>query len=85
MIKKGQIVTNFTRTWFGIFDRWFRKPNRSAYWSYCLDPNGKFYKMEPDETLSGALPTTKLEKEKFKKAALKAGYSYNRGKMIQEL
>lgn len=85
MIRKGQIVTNYTRTWFGIFDRWFREPNRSAYWSYCLDPNGKFYKMKPDETLSGALPTTKLEKDKFKKAALKAGYSYYRGKMIQEL
>lgn len=85
MIKKGQIVTNYNRTWFGIFDRWFREPNRSAYWSYCLDPNGKFYKIKPDETLSGALPTTKLEKEKFKKAALKAGYSYCRGKMIQEL
>lgn len=85
MIKKGQIVTNYTRTWFGIFDRWVREPNRSAYWSYCLDPDGKFYKMEPDETLSGALPTTKLEKEKFKKVALKAGYSYYRGKMIREL
>ena len=85
MIKKGQIVTNSTRTWIGIFDRWFQKPYQSAFWSYCLDPRGNFYKMKPRETLSGAFPTTKLEKEKFKKAALKAGYSYYRGKMIQEL
>lgn len=85
MIRKGQIVTNYTRTWIGIFDRWFQKPYQSAFWSYCLDPRGNFYKMKPRETLSGAFPTTKLEKEKFKKAALKAGYSYCRSKMIQEL
>ena len=85
MIKKGQIVTNYTRTWIGVFDRWFQKPYESAFWSYCLNPDGKFYKMKPRETLSGAFHATELEKEKFKKAALKAGYSYCRGKIIKEL
>ena len=86
MIRKGQIVTNPTRTWFGVFNRWYNGiVGKSAHWSYCLDPQGHFYKMKDFETLSGALPTTKLEQDKFKKAALKAGYSYHRGKMIKEL
>ena len=85
MIRKGQIVTNFTRTWFGVFDRWYKKPNESAHWSYCLDPRGNVYKMSPKETISGAYPVTDFEREKFKKALIKAGFTYYKGKVIQEL
>ena len=82
-IKKGDIVVNYNRKWIGIFDRWNR-PYSNCYWQWSLH-NDVLVKESTGATFSSALPSTKEEKEKLKKAALKAGYSYCRGKIIKEL
>lgn len=82
-IKKGDIVVNYNRKWIGIFDRWNR-PYSNCYWQWSLYKNN-LVKESINTTFSSALPSTKEEKEKFKKAAFKAGYSYYRGKIIEEL
>lgn len=82
-IKKGDIVVNYNRTWIGVFDRW-NHPYDNCYWQYSLH-NDVLVKERPGVTFSSALPATKEEKDKLKKALLKEGYSYYRGKVIKEL
>lgn len=82
-IKKGDIVVNYNRSWIGIFDRW-NLPKGNCYWQYSLH-NDVLVKENPGITFSSAFPATKEEKDKFKKALLKEGYSYYRGKVIKEL
>lgn len=84
MIRKGQIVTNFTRTWFGVFEKWYKESDGLAYLSYCLDSRGTIYKMSSGEIVR-IYPATDLEREKFKKTLIKAGFTYYRGKVIREL
>lgn len=82
-IKKGDIVVNYNRKWIGIFDRWNR-PYSNCYWQWSLH-NDLLVKESPGITFSSALPSTKEEKEKFKKALLQKGYSYCNGEVILEL
>ena len=82
-IKKGDIVVNYNRKWIGIFDRWNR-PYSNCYWQWSLY-NNNLVKESINAAFSSALPSTKEEKEKFKKALLQKGYSYYRGKIIEEL
>lgn len=82
-IKKGDIVVNYNREWIGIFDRW-NSPHNNCYWQWSLYDN-KLIKESSNITFSSALPATEEEKEKFKKALLKEGYSYCNRKVILEL
>lgn len=82
-IKRGDIVVNYNRSWIGVFDRW-NLPDGDCYWQYSLH-NDVLVKEDIIVTFSSALPATKEEKDKFKKALLKEGCSYCRGKVIKEL
>ena len=82
-IKRGDIVVNYNRSWIGVFDRW-NLPYDNCYWQYSLH-NDVLVKENLNATFSSALPATKEEKYKLKKALLKEGYSYYRGKVIKEL
>lgn len=82
-IKKGDIVVNYNRQWIGIFDRW-NSPHSNCFWQWSLF-NNNLTKEHFNTTFSSALPATEEEKEKFKKALLRKGYSYCDGEVILEL
>ena len=79
-MKRGDIVTNNSRTWFGIYS------GEDRYWLCSIDPNNKFliHKHKYQGTYSSVCETTPQEKTYFKKCIAKHGYSYQNGELIKE-
>jgi len=78
-MKRGDIVTNNARTWFGIYS------GEDRYWLCSIDPDNKLSIHNNSKvTYTSVCETTPQEKAYFKKCIAKHGYSYQNGELINE-
>lgn len=79
-MKRGDIVTNNARTWFGIYS------GEDRYWLCSIDPDNKLriHEHKYQGSYTSVCETTPQEKAYFKKCIAKHGYSYQNGELINE-
>lgn len=79
-MKRGDIVTNNARTWFGIYS------GKDRCWLCSINPDNKLRIHDREEygVYTSVCETTESEKLYFKKCIAKHGYSYQNGELIKE-
>lgn len=86
---KGEIVcSNFNPSFIGVFDRLEynnqREVRGDGHKVSCFITSQNVFKFR-EGSFGGLRKTTRKQKEHFKNILLKHGYSYYKGKIIQEL